>query len=98
MGEAVRLCRTSRFKQHLHRFAMVAFSRRSSPTALNSPDNADLLTALLQAAGQGDQAAFAELYALTSPKLYALLLRILRTRDWAEDALQDCYLRIWQKA
>ncbi len=58
----------------------------------------DALGTLLAGVGRGDAEAFAQLYALTSPKLYALLLRILKTRDWAEDALQECYVRIWQHA
>lgn len=53
---------------------------------------------LLQASADGNENAFADLYARTSPKLYALLLRILKTRDLAEDALQECYVRIWQNA
>ena len=27
-----------------------------------------------------------------------MLVRILKRRDWADEALQDCYLRVWQKA
>jgi RNA polymerase sigma-70 factor (ECF subfamily) len=53
---------------------------------------------LLTAVAGGDQRAFARLYALCSPHLYALLLRMLRRRDWAEEALQDCFLKIWQKS
>lgn len=56
------------------------------------------LASLLDACKRGDEDAFAELYALTSPKLYALVLRILGTRSLAEDALQECYVRIWQNA
>lgn len=65
---------------------------------MNNSNDADPLSALLASAAQGDEAAFARLYSLTSPKLYGLLLRILKTPEWAEDALQDCYLRIWHKA
>jgi RNA polymerase sigma-70 factor (ECF subfamily) len=59
---------------------------------------ADPLEAQLAAIARGDRRAFAELYAATSPKLFALLLRMLQRRDWAEEALQDCYVRIWQKS
>lgn len=58
----------------------------------------DLLIRLLAATGSGDQRAFAQLYSACSSHLYALLLRILQRRDWADEALQDCFLRIWQKA
>jgi RNA polymerase sigma-70 factor (ECF subfamily) len=56
------------------------------------------LSALLAAIGRGDERAFAELYRASAGHLYALLLRILQRRDWAEEALQDCFLKIWQKA
>ncbi len=46
----------------------------------------------------GDQPAFQRLYKATSPHLYALLLRILKTEDKASDALQDAFVKIWQKA
>ncbi len=42
--------------------------------------------------------AFAELYRATSPKLFAIALRMLRASDLAEDALQSAYLLIWRKA
>lgn len=58
----------------------------------------DELTLWLQATAAGDQQAFQKLYDATSPQLYALLLRILTDTDWAQDALQDAYVKIWQKA
>ncbi len=60
--------------------------------------DAQQLSQLLHATAGGDQRAFAELYRAASPHLYGLLLRMLRRRDWAEEALQDCFLKIWQKA
>jgi RNA polymerase sigma-70 factor (ECF subfamily) len=62
-----------------------------------SPD-ATRLVPLLSATASGDTKAFSELYRLTSPHLYGLLLRILQRRDWADEALQDCYIRVWQKS
>jgi RNA polymerase sigma-70 factor, ECF subfamily len=56
------------------------------------------LAALLQSTAAGDQRAFQQLYDASSPHLFALLSRILKRRDWAEEALQDCYLKIWQKS
>jgi RNA polymerase sigma-70 factor (ECF subfamily) len=58
----------------------------------------DHLARLLAATGGGDQRAFAELYQACSAHLYGLLLRILQRRDWADEALQDCFLRVWQKS
>lgn len=56
------------------------------------------LTSLLHATAAGDQRAFAELYRATSAHLYGVLVRMLQRRDWAEEALQDCFIKIWQKA
>jgi RNA polymerase sigma-70 factor, ECF subfamily len=56
------------------------------------------LTRLLHATARGDERAFAVLYRATSSHLYGLLLRMLQRRDWAEEALQDCFVKIWQKA
>ncbi len=46
----------------------------------------------------GDRAAFSMLYDATSAKLFGVCLRILNDRAEAEDALQDAFVRIWQKS
>tara|TARA_B100002052_G_scaffold258449_1_gene250420 strand:+ start:754 stop:1323 length:570 start_codon:yes stop_codon:yes gene_type:complete len=56
------------------------------------------LEAWLAATARGDEQAFGQLYSATSSQLYSLLLRILRSPERAQDALQDAYVRIWQKA
>lgn len=56
------------------------------------------LTALLARCARRDQAALARLYELSAPKLFGVALRIVRRDDWAEDVLQECYLRIWNHA
>ena len=56
------------------------------------------LTDLLHGTAQGRQAAFQELYGLVSPQLFAVLLRILKRRDLAEEALQDALLSVWRNA
>jgi len=53
---------------------------------------------LLAATAKGDREAFHKLYERSSGKLFGVVLRILRNRQMAEDALQDVYLKIWQKA
>jgi RNA polymerase sigma-70 factor (ECF subfamily) len=59
---------------------------------------AEQLAPLLAATAAGDQRAFRDLYTASSRHLFGLLLRMLKRRDWAEEALQDCYVKIWQKA
>ncbi len=46
----------------------------------------------------GDRRAFAEVFQRTSPKLFGLCLRIMPTRQEAEDAVQEAYLTIWRRA
>ncbi len=52
----------------------------------------------LKGVAAGDEAAFAELYQATSPKLFAVALRILRSRELAEEVLQEAYFRVWERA
>jgi RNA polymerase sigma-70 factor (ECF subfamily) len=66
---------------------------KSSPDAL-----AMRLAELLAQAALRDQRAFADLYQLTSAKLFGVALRILRRQDWAEEVLQECYVSIWNHA
>ena len=61
---------------------------------MNEPDLHELLSRVALA----DRAAFAGLYAAASPKLFAVLIRILKDRSMAEDALQDVFVKVWQKA
>lgn len=56
------------------------------------------LIQLLQRVALGDEQAFEELFAVSSANLYGVLLRILRRPEWAQDALQDCFLKIWQRS
>jgi RNA polymerase sigma-70 factor (ECF subfamily) len=55
----------------------------------------DRLVELAARCALRDQAAFAELYRHTAPKLFAVALRILRRRDWAEEVLQESFVNIW---
>jgi RNA polymerase sigma-70 factor, ECF subfamily len=61
------------------------------------PDNADLEVLLSRCASR-DHKALEELYRKVSPQLLALLMGMLRTRDLAEDALQDVFVRVWRQA
>lgn len=46
----------------------------------------------------GDRTAFSRLYDATSAKLFGVCLRVLNNRAEAEDAVQDVFVRIWQKS
>jgi RNA polymerase sigma-70 factor (ECF subfamily) len=56
------------------------------------------LTGLLANVARRDRRAFAALYAATSPKLFGIVLRILKRRDIAEEVLQEVYVRVWERA
>ncbi len=45
-----------------------------------------------------DRAAFNLLYGRTSAKLFGVTLRILKDRGEAEEALQEVFVKIWQRA
>lgn len=53
---------------------------------------------LLLAIGRRDQQAFEQLYRLTSAKLFGICKRMLVQGSDAEDALQEVYLTVWNKA
>lgn len=56
------------------------------------------LTELLRRCAQSDGEALQQLYALVSPILFACLIRMLRRRSLAEEALQDVFVTVWQRA
>src|SRR5258707_11384671 len=65
---------------------------------VTGPGGGDELNRLLQSTGRNDQAAFAELYKRTSPKLFGVCLRMLRDRGAAEEVLQETYTTVWRRA
>ncbi len=51
----------------------------------------------LQRAQQGDQAAFRALYDAHVGRVYALCLRLTGSVSDAEEAVQDVFVRVWQR-
>lgn len=60
----------------------------------SSVSYADMLTRI----ASGDRAAFRELYAQAGPKLFAICLRMMKSRDQAEDVFQEAITKIWEKS
>lgn len=56
------------------------------------------VASLLSHVALGERAAFEALYRATSGMLFAICLRVLPDRGEAEEALQDAFLAIWNKA
>ena len=71
---------------------------RMSPTADLSASFEEQLQVLLDRCASADAAALQNLYELVSPILFASLTRMLRRRALAEEALQDVFVSIWQRA
>jgi len=62
------------------------------------PQDADRVELLLSRCALRDERALAELYDLVASQLFGVLLRILKRRALAEEALQDVMVRVWQRA
>jgi RNA polymerase sigma-70 factor, ECF subfamily len=81
---------------------MRELNRSSESTVPQSaPSTAELeekLRGLLDRCAAGDSGALQPLYELSSPLLFGCLIRILRRRALAEEALQDVFVSIWQRA
>ena len=60
--------------------------------------DSELLPALIARCALGDHTAFTSLYRATAPKLYGIALRLLKREAWAEEALQEGYIKIWRNA
>ena len=70
----------------------------SSPPSAPLPDDVVPDDALLAAIVAGETAALGALYDRHSRVVFALLVRIVRVHDTAEDLLQEVFLRAWQQA
>ncbi|MEV0249507.1 sigma-70 family RNA polymerase sigma factor [Nocardia sp. NPDC050712] len=74
----------------------------AGPTCPPRPEPDDELTrrlvTVLVAVGEGDRAAFTDLYRLTSHRVYGLALRMLGNRATAEEITQEVYLQVWMLA
>jgi RNA polymerase sigma-70 factor (ECF subfamily) len=58
----------------------------------------DDLAQLIGNIALADRKAFVALYNQTSSKLFSICLRILKNRTDADEALQEVYVKIWQRA
>ncbi|GAA2208292.1 hypothetical protein GCM10009850_037500 [Nonomuraea monospora] len=56
------------------------------------------LEELLQAVGKGDRGAFERLYEVLAPRVYGLVLRVLRDRAHSEEVAQEVLVEVWRSA
>ena len=71
--------------------------QQTSRGSADEPDSAEL-EALLKRCAAKDAAALEALYGRVAPILLAVLMKMLRRRDLAEDVLQDVFVKVWQQA
>lgn len=64
---------------------------------MNRPEPVQVHELLIRVA-DGDRAAFRTLYAKAGPKLFAICLRMMRSKDQAEDVLQEAFVKIWERS
>jgi len=69
--------------------------RKTTPQNMSSPEE---LADLLARCALQDRRAFERLYQLASAKLFGLVLRIVKDEEFANDVLQDGFVRIWSHA
>ena len=69
---------------------------RSNPDSRETDDG--VIERLLARCARGERQALEELYGQTSARLFGVLMHILKRRELAEDALQDVFVRVWQRA
>lgn len=62
---------------------------------MTSPDH---IADMIAQCALKNRAAFTQLYGATSSKLFGVVLRILKDRAEAEDALQEVFVKIWNNA
>ena len=56
------------------------------------------LADLLARCALNDRKAFENLYQQSSPQLFGIVLRIVRDREYANDVLQEAFVKIWGNA
>jgi RNA polymerase sigma-70 factor (ECF subfamily) len=70
----------------------------SGPPMAAVPGPAATPDDLLRRVSRGDEAAFTALYSSFAPRLYGLILRVLRDPAQAEEVAQEALIEIWRSA
>jgi len=70
-------------------------STRARPGSDRRPGG--VIDSTIEAARQGDAAAFARLYDRHAGRVFALCLRLTADRVQAEELVQDVFVRVWQR-
>ncbi len=68
----------------------------AEPSAPEEPTDRDKF--LMRRVAEGDREAFAEIFLRVAPSALGILIRLLRQRSLAEEALQETFLQAWLQA
>jgi RNA polymerase sigma-70 factor (ECF subfamily) len=71
---------------------------RDASRAGHGEGEADGLSGLLKRSGQGDQAAFGELYDSISGLVHGVILKVVRDPSQTEEVTQEVFVEIWRLA
>lgn len=69
-----------------------------SSTNVSSQGEPQRLAHLVAQVTRGHDQAFAELYDLTSSRIYGLILRVVRSPELAAEVTQETYVEVWQQS
>jgi RNA polymerase sigma-70 factor, ECF subfamily len=72
--------------------------RETRPPVAAVPVGRSTADDLLRRVARGDEGAFGELYELVAPRVYGLVLRVLRDPAQAEEVAQEALVEIWRTA
>jgi RNA polymerase sigma-70 factor (ECF subfamily) len=74
------------------------FERSASGQDSADPLGEPSLEDLLARSARGDEQAFAQLYDLTSSRVYGMVLRVVRDPAQSAEVTQDIYLEVWRQS
>ena len=73
-------------------------SSRTGPELVGRESDVSHLADLVARSSRGHEAAFSELYDLTSSRIYGIILRVLRSPDHAAEVTQEVYVEVWRQS
>ncbi len=63
-----------------------------------SNERTEQLNAVMARVASGDESSFAELYDKVAGPVFGTVLKVIRSRELAEEVTHDVFLEVWQKA
>lgn len=73
-------------------------SSRTGPAPVGREADAARLVDLMTECSRGHEEAFSELYDLTAPRIYGIVLRVLRSADHAAEVTQEVFVEVWRQS